>query len=116
MFYKRYPCITSILEVLKVRKLIYDKSGYLLKGELYEGEAFTEAIDSIYSAGENVDIWEPEGFWGNSVYKITFPQMKSFYELCREESKMLGIALKNNQHYLNAEDTIDSIMDEIVSD
>lgn len=116
MFFKQYISIPSVLEVLKVRKSVYDKSGCLLKGELYEGEVFSEAIDSIYSVSEDVDIWEPDGYWGNTVFKITFPKMKSFYELCREESKMLGIALKNNPHYINAEDKVDSILDEIQSD
>lgn len=113
MFFKTYTNIPSVLEVLKVRKLIYDKSGHLIKGELYEGEELMEAYESIFYLSDRVDSWEPELFCGNTVFKITFPQMKNFYELCREESKSLGIALKNNQHYKSAEDAVDSIMNEL---
>ena len=101
------PYLEGFLESLRLEEVLFrndpNHTGNFLNPEDYYSQAWEEVANL---ASEHVEL-----DWTCSVlYKLSFPGMVKFYELCKEHSRINKINFRKNPHVIDAENRINNII------
>lgn len=114
MFEESDVCVGDLLGVIAIKKIKYDFTGQL-DATLIEEDSLAELYyDSFEDVAQECDFGSVEMF-DEYVYKLCFPNMREYYNLCREYGKKCKVAFKHNQFVKEAKRFVDREMNNIDS-
>lgn len=105
--FKEIYGIEDVIRLLYLDKLLFENedgySGLNLDGEYFYTTAWETLMNLAY---EYVEFEMTESV----MYKFQFPEMYTFYNLCKEHSKQNNIKFKKNPYVKAAEKHIDDVL------
>ena len=92
--------LDDVLGTLAIVKLVYDETGIRMNTELNEYSLCETYFEALDYAGER--IGSADDYYGGYIDKYTFPDMKRYYELCKEYGRINNVSFEKNPFVIEA--------------